>query len=373
MQQNAAYGTRTKSISSGLEWLTIMLVRILPRPLLTLVVLLALAQLANAQSLSLPKVDDVAFFFQGGDLLAFNGTQGEWKKDTESNGDTLYMFGWGFETIFEMRTLDTRIGKIDIELSVGYDQLALRGRLFDKRFALRGAIRNLPSISAYAQHDNGFFIGAGTGLTSLSNVAAYENGKRAFTLSGDTFNLSFKSGYAFPIGPFVEVAYHFRKFYGLGFGAGAPPELPRTGDASGFVVSIGYQFGIQSPPPPPPKSESDASIRKESENQRKAFEPPAMNTPWPTQLVCINQAQSGWVVIDDRWDPIMCGGPSAQTSNVWVVMDTNNIPTTYPGVIEICANSPIPAGWRFVGDRWSPTRCGRPSLIEKNIKQLKRQ
>jgi hypothetical protein len=328
-----------------------------------ILILGASEQLAQAQSLSLPKIDDIAFFFQGGELIAINNTRGEWRKDKDSNGDTQHLFGWGFETIFEMRT----IGKFDLELSVGYDQLSLRGRYTD-RYSLRGTIRNLPSISAYAQHENGLYLGIGTGLTTLSNVAAYENGQRVFTLSGDTFNLSFKGGIVTKYGPFIELAYHFRKFYGLGFGMGAPTDLPRTGDASGFVLSIGYQFGLKAPP----KSESDERIRAEAEQQPKRITAPEQQKTWPTRLVCANDAKNGWVVIDDRWDPAMCNGSNTLTPNVWVEASITDLEQEkYTGIIEICANSKEPAGWKVVAERWSPTRCGRPTLIENNIKQLK--
>src|SRR5215470_9838776 len=87
------------------------------------------ARTARVQSLSLPKLDNVNFFFQAGSLIGSK----DLVDDPSSNEKTFGELGWGFESSFEMLTNPDW----DIELAVGYDQMFLRSKFVNKD-GLRG-------------------------------------------------------------------------------------------------------------------------------------------------------------------------------------------------------------------------------------------
>src|SRR6476661_8867194 len=63
-------------------------------------VLIAGGGAARAQSLPLPRVDNVNFFFQAGSLIGSH----DLVDDPSSNEKTFGELGWGFETSFDMLT-----------------------------------------------------------------------------------------------------------------------------------------------------------------------------------------------------------------------------------------------------------------------------
>ena len=63
-------------------------------------VVMASGGAARAQSLSLPRVDNVNFFFQAGSLIGSH----DLVDDPSSNEKTFGELGWGFETSFDMLT-----------------------------------------------------------------------------------------------------------------------------------------------------------------------------------------------------------------------------------------------------------------------------
>jgi len=193
---------------------------------------------ARAQSLPpLPKIDNVNFFVQAGDVMGSGNVA-----DDPSSRTHLGEIGWGFETTFDMPSP----GWVKFELAVGYDQLFLRAKLDDK-YTLRGAIRDLPSVSIYATAPCGLYVGLGTGMVSLDNVTAYTGSTREFSIAGDTFDLAAHVGYATPIGAFVELAYHTRFIAGASYGAGAPAQgLPPSLYIGGVTLSIGWQISLRS-------------------------------------------------------------------------------------------------------------------------------
>ena len=192
----------------------------------------------SAQSLpALPKIDNVNFFVEAGDVKGSSNIT-----DDPSKHLGVGELGWGFETSFDMPSP----GWARFELAVGYDQLFLRAKL-DNKYVLRGAIRDLPSISVYATAvTNGMYAGLGTGLMSLDNVTAYSGNTRQFSIGGDSFDLAAHLGYAAHAGAFVELAYHVRFIGGPSYGMGAPPEgLPPSLYIGGVTVSVGWQISLR--------------------------------------------------------------------------------------------------------------------------------
>jgi len=318
---------------------------------------------ADAQTLSLPKLDNVNFFLQAGSLIGSH----DLVDDPSSNEKTFGELGWGFETSFDMLTSPTW----DVELSVGYDQMFMRAR-FVNRYNLRGTIRNLPSISIYASHDNGLYAGLGTGPVSLSNVSAFSDGHRAFAVGGDTFDLSARLGLAKRLGGnehgkdsraslFVELAYHARFIGNVSYGTGAPDTLPASLFFGGAVISIGAQVSLKLS-----ASSFDEDVKAEVKHLK--------NEPWPvptsviaSKTACASaESEPDFVPVDDYWDPTRCGNPTTVTPNVRMLVKA---PSAAEGgrTLEVCAGATLPTGWTIASKRWDPTRCGRPTSSEQNI------
>ena len=324
--------------------------------------LLASADEADAQSFSLPKVDNVNFFFQAGAIIGSEDVN----DDPAEDSSVFSQIGWGFETSFDM----LKTPNWDLELAVGYDQAFFRGKLIE-RYALRGTIRDLPAISIYASHRSAFYFGFGTGLVTLSNMAAYENGHKRFSVSGDTFDLAAKLGRLFRYeraSLFFEAAYHARFIGGVNYGMNAPDTLPSSLYFGSLIFSIGGQVTLKSKS----GAASDVDIKKEAVRQQREL--PTVNmSDVVTRTICAGvPVDDGWIVIDNRWDPRRCGNSQSVTPNVWIIAHyaTQQDP---PGVLEVCSSARTPDGWRDMGTRWDPSRCGRPDTIEQNVRVIQRR
>ena len=333
-------------------------------------VLIASGGAARAQSLPLPRVDNVNFFFQAGSLIGSH----DLVDDPSSNEKTFGELGWGFETSFDMLTSPDW----DIELAVGYDQMFLRSKFINK-YGLRGTIRNLPAITIYASSPNGLYAGFGTGLVSLSNVSAFLDGHRQFTVGGDTFDLTGKIGVSKDLGDkvvtkysranlFIELAYHARFLGNVSYGMGAPDTLPGSLYFGGVVVSVGAQVSLR-----PSAGASDDDIKNEIAKQKRQVT--QASTPTLTTHTACAGANLGpdCVPIDDYWDPTRCGAPAAVEANVWVMAElpARTQADPHPS-IEICAYATTPAGWTVVSERWDPTRCSRPGVVAPNIRLIRK-
>jgi hypothetical protein len=117
---------------------------------------------------------------------------------------------------------------------------------------------------------------------------------------------------------------------------------------------------------------TDKEIQEETERQRKALEPTALNVTFEWKEICATSpVPAGWIKVNDRWDPTICGRPTSIVYNVWAIQRYDNQPVgTY---MTVCAQAPTPSGWVLVDTHWDPTRCGYPhSTIVHNMKQIKR-
>ena len=87
------------------------------------------------------------------------------------------------------------------------------------------------------------------------------------------------------------------------------------------------------------------------------------------QNVCAGSVPSGWIKINDAWNPTVCGNPATITYNVWTIQQLNDEPVG--AVIHACTGT-VPAGWAIVGTAWNPTVCGRPATHQSNVMAIKR-
>lgn len=103
--------------------------------------------------------------------------------------------------------------------------------------------------------------------------------------------------------------------------------------------------------------------------------PPPPPPPPPVapsiQSICANSPiPAGYILVDDRWDPTSCGSPTAITYNVWVIQRYDTM--AVGAIMNVCASAQTPAGWAEVDRSWSPTSCGHPSSQFNNVKRIRR-
>jgi hypothetical protein len=88
-----------------------------------------------------------------------------------------------------------------------------------------------------------------------------------------------------------------------------------------------------------------------------------------TESVCTGQVPSGWIKVDDAWNPTSCGNPTSRTYNVWMIAQYSEKPI---GSVMLACNGPAPSGWVIVGTAWNPTTCGHPIANQQNVMTIKR-
>lgn len=167
------------------------------------------------------------------------------------------LYGFGLEALINLASPDTSTSGWGFELALGYGQLS-GFRSEDPSLDLRGAVRSLPSVAAYASRRRAmplgfeqYYFGLHTGFLQTTKLQAYDAEGRQFSLSGETFEFGVSLGLYHRTGLFVEPTYRFRHFPSLEWtlpdGVGAlPAGWPRSLDLSGPSVSVGYQFSVPS-------------------------------------------------------------------------------------------------------------------------------
>ncbi len=88
-----------------------------------------------------------------------------------------------------------------------------------------------------------------------------------------------------------------------------------------------------------------------------------------TESVCAGQVPSGWIKVNDAWNPTSCGNPARVTYNVWTIAQYSEKPV---GFVMVACNGAAPSGWVIVGTAWNPTACGHPTVNQKNMMTIKR-
>lgn len=125
--------------------------------------------------------------------------------------------------------------------------------------------------------------------------------------------------------------------------------------------------------PPPAAPPPDAMLRAPDHREPPTSEAPpaplALGAILRTQNVCAGAVTSGWIKINDAWNPTVCGKPAIITYNVWTLQQLSDQPVG--AVIHAC-KGPVPSGWALVGTAWNPTVCGHPATNQLNVMVIKR-
>jgi hypothetical protein len=87
------------------------------------------------------------------------------------------------------------------------------------------------------------------------------------------------------------------------------------------------------------------------------------------ETVCAAQVPSGWIKVDDAWNPTTCGNPTTKTYNVWIIREYEGEPI---GAVMTVCNGRAPAGWVVLTTRWNPTACSHPITDQKNVMVIQR-
>jgi hypothetical protein len=166
------------------------------------------------------------------------------------------------------------------------------------------------------------------------------------------------------------------------------PASPLTHALPGFgAIEVGCSNGPAKPGPVVaaaidiPRG-SDAALPQAAEAKPPAPEhpePPIHDNPAPvtlllgavlrTQTVCAGVVPSGWIKVNDAWNPTVCGKPAGVTYNIWMIQQFTDEPIG--AVIQACKGI-VPAGWAIVATTWNPTVCGHPTTNQQNVVAIKR-
>jgi hypothetical protein len=130
--------------------------------------------------------------------------------------------------------------------------------------------------------------------------------------------------------------------------------------------------GVAASLPTAPPSEAKAPLPEHREPQlidAPTLAPLSLGAISTMQNVCAGSATSGWIKINDAWNPTVCGNPAIITYNVWTLQQLSDQPVG--AVIHACKGA-VPSGWTLVGSAWNPTVCGHPATNQSNVMVIKR-
>ena len=154
----------------------------------------------------------------------------------------------------------------------------------------------------------------------------------------------------------------------------SPLSATRLGCSNGFskpgpITSATFdvlESGVATPPTAPPP---DAKAQSPEPQPSPTPAPLPLGAILTTQNVCAGSVPSGWVKINDAWNPTVCGSPTTITYNVWVIEQLGDQPIG--AVVHACKGA-VPLGWAIVGTAWNPTVCGHPTSNQPNVMAIKR-
>lgn len=148
------------------------------------------------------------------------------------------------------------VGGTELELGLGTGYL--RGfRAREESLDLHGSMRSFPVVSAYATFPEierlariEPYAGLSVGSGQLWNARGYDPEGTVFALEGETLEFGATAGlYLTPLrGLFVEGVYRVRRFESITWELPEaaeerlPPNWPRSLDATGWTLSVGWQF-----------------------------------------------------------------------------------------------------------------------------------
>lgn len=135
------------------------------------------------------------------------------------------------------------------EVGIGYGQLT-GFDLEDPGLDMRGAVRDLPSLSLYATYEPlGGYLGVRSGFAQLQGLQVFDAAGSAFEGEAQSFMAGVAVGefvQILSLSIFVEGAYTWRDFPSVRWSSPdpLPAGLPRSLGLSGWTLGAGVQFGV---------------------------------------------------------------------------------------------------------------------------------
>ncbi len=103
-------------------------------------------------------------------------------------------------------------------------------------------------------------------------------------------------------------------------------------------------------PPAPERREAPQS------SEAPSLAPLSLGAISTTQNICAGSRPSGWIKINDVWNPTVCGKPATIIYNVWIIQQLSDQPVG--AVTYVAVKEQSRPGWAVVGAAWNPTVCG---------------
>ncbi|NNF58067.1 MAG: hypothetical protein HKN04_07475 [Rhodothermaceae bacterium] len=212
--------------------------------LLLLAPLPARAQFMDVVSGLFDSVNAIVFYGQVGALTN--------NEDIEGTVANLGTAGLGAEVLIDLPS----VGNTYFELGLG-TSLTRGFDAAEPSLDLRGSLRTLPTIAVYASQlglpdDSPIlpYVGAGFGFSELWNARGYTEDGTIIPVDADTYEFGASAGFYVNAGPFrgfyTEAGYRQRNFESLIWDTDQlPAGWPRSIDASGFELKVGWQFVIE--------------------------------------------------------------------------------------------------------------------------------
>jgi hypothetical protein len=151
--------------------------------------------------------------------------------------------------------------------------------------------------------------------------------------------------------------------------------VSNPGPLTSAALEVSAPVAASLPAAPP----SEAVPRAPEHSEPQPTQPQRIEAPTPaplplgaivrTQNVCAGAVTSGWIKINDAWNPTVCGNPATMTYNVWTLQQLSDQPL---GAIIHACKGIVPSGWTVVGAAWNPTVCGHPITTQSNVMVIKR-
>jgi len=92
-------------------------------------------------------------------------------------------------------------------------------------------------------------------------------------------------------------------------------------------------------------------------------------------IICRGAAiPDGWILVDDVRSADMCGGDNPAVLNLYNVWAIERYDVKPVGAtMQVCANTPLPAGWVLEDVYRSKEHCGHPeNPFQPNVKRIRR-
>ena len=143
----------------------------------------------------------------------------------------------------------------------------------------------------------------------------------------------------------------------------------RPGPISGATLEAPAGAAASLPATPPDAKAPLPERRAPQAIEAPTLAPLSLGAILRTQNVCAGSVPSGWIKINDVWNPTVCGNPATMTYNVWTLQQLSDQPA---GTVIHACKAAVPSGWSLVGTAWNPTVCGHPATNQSNVMVIQR-